>query len=202
MYLLQLDKTGLIKDDVTGDGWKAIGVFRELVKKHKIEGLTVVALSVDYDSPFSYYSESDRFLRACEEVFGSRDKFKKTELVVEAIKKYDELQFNSDLEHDRIIKDYKVRLIQRIKIAMANETEEGEKEVERLNKTLRNHEESTKSFYAKFDKEDIINNQAVTASGYSLSRIEQDLALKKNSKFANEGKDIINPNKLGLSDDN
>ena len=33
---------------------------------------------------------------------------------------------------------------------------------------------------------------------FSISRIENDLLTKKNSKFATEGRDIQNPNQLGL----
>ena len=49
-----------------------------------------------------------------------------------------------------------------------------------------------------FDKNEIVNNNAITANGYTLSRIEKDLLTKKNSKFANEGRGLINPNKLNL----
>ena len=81
MYLLQLDESGLVSDDVIGDSWKAVSVFRELVNKYKREGLTVVALAVDYDSLLSFYNPTDRYIRAVEEVFGSRNKFKKNELI-------------------------------------------------------------------------------------------------------------------------
>lgn len=200
MYLLEIGDDGLVKDDVTGDGWKAIKEFRQLVEKDGIEGLTIVALSTDYASPLAFYSDSDRFVRATEEVrgTGSRGRAKKTQLILSAIEKYDKLQFNTDLEHNRIIQNYKIRLIERIKAAMINESEEGEREVERLNKTLKNHEQANAEFYKKYDKKELVLAGAVTANGYSLSRIESELLTKKNSKFATEGKDIYNPNQLGL----
>ena len=198
--MIQLDDNGIVKNDVTGDGWKAIKEFRDLVKKYKIEALTVVALAVDYDSILAYYNDNDRYLRAVEEVYGVRDKLKKDSLVDAALKKYDALQYNDDLEHDRIIREYKSRLLERLKAAMADESEKGERDVERLNKTLKNHEETNKEFYKKFDRNEVIYSNAVTSSGYSLSRIENDLLTKKNSKFANEGRDLINPKKLGISE--
>ena len=198
MYLLQLDDQGLVSDDVTGDGWKAIKVFRDVVSKNGREGLTVVALSVDYDSTLAYYSQNDRFIRSVEEVYGSRNKLKKTDLIASAMSKYSDLQFNSDMEHQIVLQDYKVRLIERIKDSMMKETPEAEAEVNRLNTILRQHENSSKDFYSKFEKQKIIATSAVTKSGYTLSRIENDLLTKKNSKFATEGRDLFNPNKLGI----
>ncbi len=199
MYLLQIGDDGMVLDDETNDGWKAIKEFNQVVEKHGIEGLTVVALAADYASILSYYSDpQERYLRAVEEVYGVRTKLKKTNLINDALQKYDLLQFNSELEHDRIIQNYKKRLIERIKTAMLNESEEGEREVERLNKTLKNHEEANKDFYKRFDKNVEIAKGAITLNGYTLSRIENDLLTKKNSKFANEGKGFENPNRLGL----
>ena len=198
MYLLEINTDGLIKDDVTNDNWKAIAEFRSLHDKHGIQGLTVVALTSDYLSPLAYYNENDRFIRSVEEVYGNRSKLKKDNFVVAAIEKYNKLQFNPDLEHNRILNEYKIRLIERIRVEMADESENGEKEVGRLNKVLREHENSSKDFYQKFDKNEIVNNNAITANGYTLSRIEKDLLTKKNSKFANEGRGLINPNKLNL----
>lgn len=198
MYLLQLDESGLVSDDVIGDSWKAVSVFRELVNKYKREGLTVVALAVDYDSLLSFYNPTDRYIRAVEEVFGSRNKFKKNELISKAMERYGELQFDPDLEHNMILKDYKIRLLERIKANMILETPEGETEVNRLNGILRQHENSSKDFYSKFDKQKTIASNAVTKSGYKISRIENDLLTKKNSKFATEGKDLFNPKKLGI----
>lgn len=201
MYLLQLDNnSGLVKDDPTNDSWKGISVFRDVVEKYGLKGLTVVALTCDYNSPLSYYhNDTERYIRAVEEVYEDRSKLKKDKLIAAGIDKYDELQFNSDLEQDRIAKQYKSRLLERIKTAMADETENGEKEVERLNKALANYENSNAKFYEKFDKIGLINSTSATENGYILSRIENDLLKKKNSKFANEGKNLINPNRLGLN---
>ena len=198
MYLVEIGDDGLVKDDVIGDGWKAIKEFREVVSKHGMEGLTVVALTADYASKYSYYGDSDRYIRCVEEVYGSRNKLKKNPVIAAALEKYDKLQFNTDLEHDRINQNYKIRIIERIKASMLNETDEGEREVERLNKTLKNHEEANKEFYKRFDKAEVIAAGAVTANGYPLSRIENDLLTKKNSKFANEGKDLQKTNLLNL----
>lgn len=200
MYLLQLDNTGIVKDDPTNDSWKGISVFRDVVKKHGLKGLTVIALTCDYNSALSYYhNDAERFIRAVEEVYEERNKLKKDQIIAAGIHKYDELQFNTDLEQDRIAKQYKTRLLERIKVAMQDETENGEKEVERLNKAMANYENSNKKFYETFDKAGLVNSMSVTENGYILSRIENDLLKKKNSKFANEGKNLINPNNLGLN---
>ncbi len=198
MYLVELGDDGLVKEDLSNDGWKAIKAFRDVVDKYGIKGMTIIALAIDYSSPLSYYNESDRYIRSVEEILESRDALPKNDLINAAMEKYDELQFNPDLEHHRLVQSYKIRVLERIKAAMSDETENGEKEVDRLNRILKNQEVANKEFYAKFNKADIVLKNGVTTNGYSLSRIERDLKLKKNSKFANEGKNFKNPKKLKL----
>lgn len=203
MFLLELDNDGLVKNTPLHDSWKAIAAFREVYEKYKIEGVTVVALTADYETPLKYYSsEKDRFIRAQEEVYGNRDKLKLTEVIKKAIEKYYELQYVSDLNRERQDNEYKDRLIERIGIAMKDESPAGEKEVSRLNALLKSHQSSMKEFAQNFNRQEILSKNAITSNGYELSRIENDLLSKKNSKFANEGKDISNPNKLGLTDKN
>lgn len=203
MYLIQLDidGDGLILDTPLHDGWKAIKEFRTVYDKLKRQGMTVVALTADYESVYRYYTnERDRFLRSVEEVYGNRTKIKITPIIQDAIDKYNELQYNSDFERIRQFNEYKDRLIQRIGINMKSETPEAEKEVMRLNTTLKNQEDSFKEFMKSIDRNDLLSQTAATSNGYELSRIEIDLRTKKNSKFANEGRDIVNPNQLGLTD--
>ena len=199
MYLIQLDSDGLVMNDSLHDNWKAIKEFREVYDKYKIEGITVVALTSDYESAYKYYTnEKDRFLRSIEEVYGNRSKLKINQLLQSAIDKYNALQYNSDFERIRQFNEYKDRLIQRIGENMKIETPEAEIEVNRLNKTLKSQEDSFKDFMKGLDRNELLNKTAATSNGYELSRIEIDLLTKKNSKFANEGRDIVNPNKLGL----
>lgn len=199
MYLIQLDSDGLVMNDSLHDNWKAIKEFREVYDKYKIEGMTVVALTCDYESAYKYYTnEKDRFLRSVEEVYGNRSKLKINQLLQSAIDKYNALQYNSDFERIRQFNEYKDRLIQRIGKNMKIETPEAEIEVNRLNKTLKSQEDSFKDFMKGLDRNELLNKTAATSNGYELSRIEIDLLTKKNSKFANEGRDIVNPNKLGL----
>ena len=199
MYLIQLDSDGLVMNDSLHDNWKAIKEFREVYDKYKIEGITVVALTSDYESAYKYYTnEKDRFLRSVEEVYGNRSKLKTNQLLQSAIDKYNALQYNSDFERIRQFNEYKDRLIQRIGENMKIETPEAEIEVNRLNKTLKSQEDSFKDFMKGLDRNELLNKTAATSNGYELSRIEIDLLTKKNSKFANEGRDIVNPNKLGL----
>lgn len=203
MYLIQLDLegNGMVLDTPLHDGWKAIKEFRAVYSKLKIEGMTVVALTADYESVYRYYTnEKDRFLRSVEEVYGNRSKIKMNPLLQEAIDKYNELQYNSDFERIRQFNEYKDRLIQRIGINMKSETPEAEKEVMRLNTTLKSQEDSFKEFMKSIDRNELLGQTAATSNGYELSRIEIDLRTKKNSKFANEGRDIVNPNQLGLTD--
>ena len=201
MYLIQLDSDGLVVDNKLHDGWKAIKEFRTVYDKLKIQGMTVIALTCDYESPYRYYtSEKDRFLRSVEEVYGNRTKIKLNDVLQKGIDKYNELQYNPNLERIRQFEEYRDRLVQRIGIQMKLETPEAEAEVARLNNTLKSQETAFKDFMKSIDRNDILQKTAVTYNDYELSRIEIDLLTKKNSKFKTEGRDIVNPNKLGLTE--
>lgn len=203
MFLLELDNDGLVKNTPLHDSWKAIKEFRAVYDKYKIQGVTVVALTADYETPLKYYSsERDRFMRSQEEVYGNREKLKRNDIINAAIEKYYALQYNSDLERERQDNEYNDRLIERRSSAMRDETESGEKEIARINGLLKSHQQSMSDFSKNFNRSELISKVAITSNGYELSRIENDLLSKKNSKFANEGKGITNPNKLGLTDKN
>lgn len=196
MYLIEIDEeTGLISDDVTNSGWKAIKSFNSLFKKKGIKAMTVVALTVDYLSPLSHYKERDRFERACDEIFGRRDKLDiSDELVSAAINSYKELQMDPDLETERINKDIKIRLIEKMNEANANEDDSG---IEKYRKLLSDHESTIKNFNERFNKKEAVL-KAVTSTGYELSRIEADIRSRKKSKFVSHGEGFENPNRLGL----
>jgi hypothetical protein len=196
MYLIQIDEeTGLIQDVPSNSGWKAIKVFRDLLTKKGIKAMTVVALSCDYLSVYSHYSEQDRPIRAAEEVYGKRGALDfENEFVVAAMSMYRDLQFNTDLEQERINNEIKMRLLRKITDANKNEDDT---EISSLTAKLHKHEESIEKFNKRFDKKQAIKN-AITNSGYELSRIENDIKSRKNSKFVNHGSDLENPNKLGL----
>ena len=199
MYLIQIDlTTGLIQDLPSNSGWKAIKAFRDLYSKKGIKAITVVALTCDYLSIYAHYSENDRPLRACEEIYGKKNGLNLTdELVVAAMETYRSLQFNTDLEQERINNEIKMRLLR--KISEANNKED-DAEIARLTSQLHKHEESISKFNLRFDKKEAVRN-SVTNSGYELSRIENDIKSRKNSKFLNNGEDFENPNKLGLQNE-
>lgn len=199
MYLIEIDEeTGLISEQPSNSGWKAIKAFRDVYnsKRLGLKGLTVVALTIDYLSIYSHYVEKDRFARACEEIFGKRSALKYDDnLLSSAMKKYAELQFNPDFEHKKINDEIKSRLLN--KISLANKAED-DVEIDRLRKSLAAHEKSVIDFDKRFDKREA-SKTAVTNNGYELSRIENDLISRKNSKFENFGEGFENPNKLGLT---
>lgn len=199
MYLLQLDEdTGLIKDDINNDGWKAIKVFRDLVKKHGIKGLTLVALSCDYLSPLSMYNDTDRPYRAMDELYESRKKFNLSDKIwLDAFSKYKSLQKNDEFELDNINRKIYSSLLDRYNKA-AEQDEIDQAEIEKLSNDLYKHRDRMDKFQKSFDKADIIANHGVAQNGYVLSRIEQDIAYRRNSKFVNTEKELENPNKLGL----
>lgn len=197
MYLLEIDpNTNLILDDPANDSWKGIKVFTDLVNKHGIKGLTVVAFTVDYLTPFKHYVQKDRFYRSQEEIYGKREKLKRDDPFIEAaIEKYKELQFHPDLEHDLILKENKIRLLNNYRKAVA---EEDETKIEKTNRAIQQHETSSKQFYDRYDKKTAIAT-AVSSKDYVLSRIEADILSRKNSKFIEHDKKVENPNKLGLT---
>lgn len=198
MYLIQIDRiTGLVKEDTNNDSWAGIECFRKLVERDGLRGLTVVALSVDYLSIYSHYKESDRPIRVIEELYGSRDAVDHFEaLYQECFAKYKVLQFSSDLEQERIFNDRKISLLE--KINKAN-IEDNDVDIDKYTNQLHKHEEAIAKFNKRFDKEKIISN-SVTSSGYELSRIENDLRSRKNSKFLDHSF-TKNPNKLKLENE-
>lgn len=196
MYLVELDiKTGLVAMDVTNDSWMGIKCFKELYEKKGLEALTVIALTADYLSVLSHYPENDRFIRSLEEVYGNRLKLKMAdELIKDCLSKYKQLQFNPDLEQERIFKEIKIRILESMN--RANQ-EENDLDIAKYTKELQRHEETIKSFATRFNKQEAVSN-AVTANGYILSRIENDILSRKKSKFVNHDEAFENPNKLNL----
>lgn len=202
MYLFQIDeRTGLIKDDINNDGWKAIKVFRDVVEKDGLKGLTLVALSCDYLSPLNAYSDDDRPLRAMEELYDSRKKIDiKSTLYKDAFFMYRSLQKNNDLEFDRIN--------QRIELALMDEYDKASMQeppdqsmLARIHADISKHKERVKKFNETFNKNETVEKYGVAQNGYVLSRIENDLRTRRNSKFANPEKELENPNKLNLIED-
>lgn len=195
MYLLEIDtKTGLVRDDATFDSWKGISCFRELVEAKGLKALTVIAFSVDYESPFRNYKESDRFFRAQEEIYDNRKELKlENALIQKCLLKYSDLQFNEDLEQNQIFRDIKIDILDSLSQARRDKDSN---EIAIQTRNLQNHEATLKSFKERFDRSKALES-AVTATGYVLSRIENDIATRKNSKFVDK-KHAKNPNQLGL----
>lgn len=197
MYLIEIDiKTGLVSEDPRNSGWRAIKEFKALYDKYGLEGVTVLALSVDNLSMFKSYSKKDRVLRSVDEVFNSRTKIDiESDLFLEAVNKYEKLQFNPKLKQERIYEDIYWNLLNKLEEA---QNEQNDVEIESLSKRINKHNEVTETFKKGFDKEKAIS-MAVTSNGYELSRIEADLKTRKNSKFLSHGKNFENPNKLGIT---
>lgn len=197
MYLIQIDpNTGLIMDDPANTGWMAIKELLAVFKKYGKEGVTFIALSKDYESPFRYYNNKERPLRAMDEIYGSRDKFDITKpLFTEAFTKYDELQFNSELESERLNNEITQRLLEKTREA----NEQGDDtNLDKYRLQMQKHQAYVEKFKASFNREEAVK-KAVTSNGYELSRIEADIKSRKNSKFVNHGDDFKNPKKLGLT---
>lgn len=197
MYLVEIDEeTGLIKDDAVNDGWKAIKDFKKVFDKYGLEGMTLIALSADYQSMYRYYSDEDRPHRSMDEIYDNRHKFDfhKNELLQKAYKKYKDLQFNTDLEQERINQSIKLRYLE--KLNEANDQED-DNVIDQYIAKLGKHEDRIGKFNERFERDESLK-EAVTKNGYKLSRIENDLITRKNSKFAEHGNNIKNPNQLGL----
>lgn len=194
MYLIQIDPdTGLIADTPTNTGWRAIKAFRDFEKKKGLKGMTVVALTADYLSILSHYKENDRAQRANEEIYGKRNAIDFNDIfAAAALEKYKELQMDPDLETERINKEIKIRLIEKMNDANRNEDDSA---IEKFRKSLADHENSIQSFNKRFDKKAAIE-KAVTSTGYELTRIEADIKSRKKSKFVNHGEDVINPKQI------
>lgn len=195
MYLIQIDsKTGLIKEDPNNDSWCGIKCFRELVERDGLKALTVVALSLDYLSIFSHYAEKDRPIRVIDEIYGNRDAYNHNEeLVQKCFQKYKDLQFNPDLEQEKIYNNRRHQLLEKVNEAVASDDEAA---IDRYTAQLNKHNEAAEKFKKTFNKEKALED-SVSNSGYKLSRIENDLKSRKNSTFKDTA-NATNPNRLGL----
>lgn len=200
MYLVELDEdTGLVKDDINNDGWKAITEFRTVFKEHGLKGFTLVALSCDYLTPFSMYNDEERPFRAMQELYESRLIFDvREDIWREAFVKYKSLQRNNDLEFDRLNRNYETNLLEKLS-SITEQVEVDQLEFERTHDLINKHKERMDKFEKKFNKAEIVKEHGVASNGYKMSRIEQDIAFARNSKFVNTEKKLENPNKLGLN---
>ena len=149
MYLIQIDsKTGLIKEDPNNDSWCGINCFRELVERDGLKALTVVALSLDYLSIFSHYAEKDRPIRVIDEIYGNRDAYNHNEeLVQKCFQKYKDLQFNPDLEQEKIYNNRRHQLLEKVNEAVASDDEAA---IDRYTAQLNKHNEAAEKFKKTF----------------------------------------------------
>lgn len=191
MYLVEIDEfTKMVKDTPSNSGWKAIEEFSEL----SIKQFTLVALFCDHLSPFRYYSADDRFAKCCEEIYNDRYKYtEKSRKISKAIAKYNELQYNPDLEFLNINRDVRLQLI--LDLREANIAKDYDR-VKITSKLISENKKMTDDFMKDFDMAKAIDN-SVTENGYELSRIEIDIKTRKNSKFV-DSNNAKNPNKLKL----
>lgn len=199
MYLLELGDNGLVKEDLSGSGWKAINSFRALVDKHGLQALTVVALTRDYLTVFRNYPDyEERFKRSCDHIYDSRKKLKYDDkLVVAAMEDYADLQWHAEIEQEEIYNQIKSRYLKAL--AEANKKED-DSEIERVNKHLNRHEQAVANFRKHFKKDEIVKANSVTEGNYHLSRIEQDIKTNdKKSRFNTMGKNLENPDELNIN---
>lgn len=128
MYLTEFDPaTGLIKVEGPFDGVMAIKEFREVINDPKlgVECFTAIALTVDYLTPIKYYREEDRPYKAMSIVCdGNRRAFDwNQELIQSALVKYDNLQYNANIEEKKALDFMLLEKLQEIK----NESERGQR---------------------------------------------------------------------------
>lgn len=188
MYLTRIDpKTGLVLIEDCDDGVLAIREFKALIEspKHGLHCFTAVALTVDYQSPIKYYSDTDRPRAAQEEVTGDRDSWEwNVEIIQAALKKYDALQYDPTLEEQRLYQDQKINKLREIKeFDRLDENDEKRKKTSmaQLKKELRNINSDIEDFSKRVDGKDIYN-QSPVKNGYKLTRLEQKLE-KRNSFY-------------------
>lgn len=191
MYLTEIDKnTGYLKIDLLDDGVMAIKAFRDVInnKKLGLECMTAIALCADHSSPIRHYDDEDRPRKAMEESIGDRDKWEwKQELIQEALKKYDDLQYNPSLEEKRIHNDRRISKLKEIRAhnRPAEKDAEGneipKKTITTLTKELRAINSDIKEYEKNAEGHDHFSDSPVV-SGYTLTRLEQKLT-KKNSFY-------------------
>ena len=188
MYLTTIDKKeGFVDITDIQDGVMAIKEFKDIIedKKLGIACFTAIALTVDYLSPLRHYGSDDRARAAQEEVTGKRDAFPwKSPKIQEALKKYDMLQFNPDIEEGRIHNEQRIRKMRQIS-EYDSWTEEDKKKISmvQLKKDLRNINSDLEDYQKRISGKEIYSESPVV-NGYSLSRLE--IKQKKKNSFYHE----------------
>jgi len=190
MYLTEIDeKTGLVKIEKSKDGILAIKEFRDIIHDEKlgIECFTAIALVADYLSLKRFYDDNDRPRASMEEVTGDRDKFVwKQEKIQKALVKYDDLQYDADIEEERLHRLRKTNVLRKIKEAEKMNVDEmiaAGYNMKNLTATLRDINADIVAFDKRTNKNSMFGHSPVE-NGYSLSRLEQKL--KKKRSFYNE----------------
>lgn len=204
MYLTKLNKkTGLVEIEGEDDGIFAIKKFRAVIDgfpeeenkdpDYGLKAFTVIALVADYLSKFRFYDENDRPRISMEEVFGDRDALVwKQDLIQEALKKYDELQYDPEVEEGKIYYESK---ISKMKEYRESEKYYGKKhnlkDIDGNERTfpnpatirsqLKSINEDIDAYNKRIQGKDIYEKSPVR-NGYKLSRLEQ-LIEKKNSFY-------------------
>lgn len=188
MYLTRINKeTGLLLIEDGDDGILAIKEFRNILDDEDLglACLTAVALTVDYKSPINFYDDKDRPRKAMEEVTGNRDEWVwNSEKIQQALKKYDDLQYDPTLEEGRIYYDQKVQKLKLIgqwdKLPSDHVSKVG-RNMNDLKKDLRVINADIMDYEKRIEGKDIFKDAPVV-NGYKLSRLEQKLE-KKNSFY-------------------
>lgn len=183
MYLVELDpKTGLVMVDKLNDGLMAIEEFRIVIqdKDLGIPCMTAIAITADWQSPIRYFTIEDRPKMAMYTVARSRTAYVwDREEIQNALKKYDELQYNPELEEKRKLDE----LLTQQLLAIEKEKEPSKK-IELFNQ-LKTIKDLLKSWLSQNENQNLFSDAPVV-NGYKLSRLETK-ALDRHS-FYNRGK--------------
>lgn len=108
MYLVELHPlTGLVKVEGEFDGIRAVKEFRDIINDAElgIVCMTAIALTADYLTPIAYYRDEDKPYKAMEMATGgNRRAFPwACEAIQNALKKYEELQYNPTIEEKKTL---------------------------------------------------------------------------------------------------
>lgn len=180
MYLTEIDnKTGLIKTELDSSGVFAINEFRDVLNSEELglKCFTSIALTVDYLSPLRYFNKKERHMKAMETVCdGNRNAFVwNQELIQKCLIKYDEIQYNPDIEEKQLLDSMLIDKLNEIR-----DTVDAEDKIT-LFKQLNTIKDLISNFNKSHEDHDIYDG-GIIRNGYKLSRLEQK-AIDKNSFY-------------------
>lgn len=175
MYLTRINRiTGLVLIEDDMDGFYAIPEFRKVLElKDGLKIFTCIALVADHLSPIRNYSMDERPSKAMDNVFSNRKAFAwKDDHIQEAAIKYNNLQFNLDIEEANQLQQLRFDKLKEIREADNSDAKvQKTKELEKINELVRRFEQ-------KNEGKDLFSGSPVK-NGYTLTRLEQLVDNKK-----------------------